>query len=201
MLRAMTLSRVLVAIAIFGAAVARAEEHVIPVYVAPTEADSAGDGALARWALDSWQRAAGGAFRLVPSPEKRALLRLYWVGGGRPGGFGEMRPIFVDGRSGAAVFVNTDMDALGPEIANRARADRLYRDTIVYLTCVHEIGHGLGEEHTAEYADIMYSFRYGGDIPGYFARYRRRLQTRADFARNDAFSDGDLAQLKRLHFR
>ncbi len=190
--------RLWLVLALLAPSLARAEPHPIPIYLAPAEAN---DLALARSAFDSWQRAAGDALRFVPAPEKSALLRLYWVGHGRAGGFGEMKPIEVNGRSGAAVFVNTEMELLGPEISGRARTDRLYRDSIVYLTCVHEIGHGLGVEHTAEYADIMYSFQYGGDIPAYFARYRQRLQSRADIARTDAFSDGDLAQLRTLHFR
>jgi hypothetical protein len=112
-----------------------------------------------------------------------------------------MQQIVVGKKIGAALSINIDMDALGPEIAARARADRLYRNTIVYLTCVHEIGHGLGMQHTDDYQDIMYSFQYGGDIPAYFERYRERLHKGADVAKNDAFSDGDLNQLHHLHFR
>ena len=171
----------------------------IPIYIAPP--DDPTDLALARWAFDSWQRAAGNGITFVRVPEKQALLRMYWTGNGKPGGFGEMTPIDAGGRLGAAVYVNTEMELLGSDIAGRAARDRLYRDTIVYLTCVHELGHALGLQHTAAFADIMYSFQYGGDIPGYFARYRDRLKARADIAVTDSFSDGDLAQVKTLHFR
>ena len=46
--------------------------------------------------------------------------------------------------------------------------DKLLRDAIVYLTCLHETGHALGLQHTDAFADIMYSFQYGGDIDGIF---------------------------------
>jgi hypothetical protein len=176
-----------------------AEGRAIPIYIAPPV--DAADLQLARWAFDSWQRAAGDSFHFVPAPEKSALLRIYWVGHGRQGGFGEMKPINVGGRAGAAMYVNTEMELYGPDISDRANTDKLYRDTIVYLTCVHELGHGLGLQHTAEFADIMYSFQYGGDIPAYFGRYRNRLATRGDIARTDSFSDGDLAQVRLLRAR
>jgi hypothetical protein len=37
----------------------------------------------------------------------------------------------------------------------------------------------------------MYSFQYGGDIPEYFARYRRKLHTREDIRKNSGLSDAD----------
>ena len=65
--------------------------------------------------------------------------------------------------------------------------DPLLRETIVYLTCLHESGHAFGLAHTHNFADIMYSFQYGGDIAAYFGRYRARLKTRADIAGIRAF--------------
>ena len=61
----------------------------------------------------------------------------------------------------------------------------------MYLTCLHESGHALGLEHTRSFADIMYSFQYGGDIPEYFGRYRRKLQTREDIRKNPGLSAAD----------
>jgi predicted Zn-dependent protease len=69
------------------------------------------------------------------------------------------------------------------------------RDTIVYLTCLHESGHALGLEHTAQFDDIMYSFQYGGDIPEYFGRYRRKLAKREDIRLNPGLSAADRAHL------
>jgi len=110
-----------------------------------------------------------------------------------------MRPIHVLGRRGAEVFVFTSMEALGPEIAAEARRDRLFRDTIVYLTCLHESGHGLGLEHTADYADIMYYFGHGGDIPEYFRRYRRKLKSRDDIPKHSGLSPADVDRVRRLY--
>ena len=115
------------------------------------------------------------------------------------GQYGEMRPMLVNGRRGAAVFVRPDTSALGPDIARMARADPLLRDTIVYLTCLHELGHALGLGHTAEYRDIMYFFGYGGDIPGFFTRYRNQLETRDDIADVSGLSDSDVRTLRMLY--
>jgi predicted Zn-dependent protease len=60
---------------------------------------------------------------------------------------------------------------------------------------LHESGHALGLPHTAEFADIMYSFQYGGDIPEYFGRYRRKLATKEDIRKNSGISSADRARL------
>ena len=156
------------------------------------------DRQLAQWALDGWQRAAGPAVRLTSAAEASARVRLYWAGP-RSGQYGEMRPLRVDGRIGAAVFIRPDTASLGPDIDALATSDPLFRDTIVYLTCVHELGHAFGLEHTADFRDIMYSFQYGGDIVEYFSRYRRRLKSRDDIARASALSDADLAKVRALY--
>lgn len=154
-----------------------------------------GDEQLAVWALGSWQRSSGNALTFVAAPEARAVLRVYWADP-MEGQYGEMRPIVVDGRRGAAVYIRPDVTALGEDVAQRARQDRLFRDTIVHLTCVHELGHALGLEHTSDYRDIMYSFVYGGDLVEYFARYRRQLTTREDMARVSSQSAADIGRVR-----
>src|SRR3954470_1166512 len=167
----------------------------VPYFVATGTAESGfrpADRQLALWAFAAWQRsipASGLRFELAP--EADALVRLYWAGP-QEGQYGEMRPLVVSGRRGAAVYIRPDMNALGPDIARRASADPLLRDSIVYLTCVHELGHALGLEHTDDFRDIMYFFGYGGDILEYFERYRRRLAGRADIARVHPFSAADI---------
>jgi hypothetical protein len=166
----------------------------------PADAHSrADDVELAMWALESWQRAAGGALTFVPSStEDDALVRLYWAAAAG-GQYGEIRPLVVDGKRGAAVYIRPDTTALGEEIATQARLDSLFRDTIVYLTCLHELGHALGLAHTAEFEDVMYFFGFGGDISEFFGRYRRSLGERTDIRRESGLSAGDLEQLERLY--
>jgi hypothetical protein len=107
----------------------------------------ANDPELAQWALEAWQSATSGkvSFERAPAAEK-AHIRIYWAGG-NSGLYGEARPIVVEGVRGAEVYV------LPPA---ETPADPLLRETIVYLTCLHETGHALGLSHTAAFADIMY---------------------------------------------
>jgi len=156
------------------------------------------DTELATWALRAWENAVGGVLRFELAAEDDALVRVHWVAPNF-GMYGEMRPLLVRGRRGAAVYIRPDTNALGDEIARMAKADPLLRETIVYLTCVHELGHALGLEHTAAYADIMYFFGFGGDIPGFFTRYRKQLMSRADIARFPGISGDDVKRVQALY--
>jgi hypothetical protein len=156
------------------------------------------DRQLAVWALQAWERSANGALRFESASEAAALVRVHWVPAGA-GQYGEMRSLVVNGRRGAAVYVRPDTDALGPDIGQLAREDPVFRDTIVYLTCLHELGHALGLGHTAEYRDIMYFFGYGGDIPGFFKRYRAQLRSRDDIARVSGLSPDDVSRVRALY--
>jgi hypothetical protein len=156
------------------------------------------DRDLARWALGAWQHAIDGAVQFEPATEQTAQIRIRWVTA-NAGEYGETRPILVNGRRGAVVFIRPDTDALGPDIALLARADPLMRDTIVYLTCLHELGHAIGLSHTADPQDIMFFFGYGGDIPAFFSRYRRQLHARGDIARVAGLSATDIARARALY--
>jgi Matrixin len=131
------------------------------------------DRQLAGWALDAWQR----------SSQQR--LRFNAVGGL----YGEMRPLEVGGRRGAAVFIRP------AELPD----DPLLRDGIVYLTCLHELGHALGLDHTRDFRDIMYFFGYGGSSAEYFGRYRANLRVREDIATASGLSEGDVTRLRAIY--
>jgi hypothetical protein len=164
----------------------------------PKHGYQSSDRELAEWALESWATHAAGGFTVRRAGERDAVVRVYWPAPTEQL-FGEMRRLMVKGRRGAEVYVGTDMPALGPDLAARARRDPLWRDAIVYLTCVHEIGHALGLPHTRDFRDIMYFFGYGGDIVEYFARYRRQLNTRRDLRLVSPLSAADLQQLRTLY--
>jgi hypothetical protein len=157
-----------------------------------------GDRELAQWALDAWQKTAVPRLRFTAAREADALVRVYWAEA-NGGQYGEMRPLVLAGRRGAAVYIRPDVDALGEDIGRRARSDQLLRDTIVYLTCLHELGHALGMPHTSDFRDIMYSFGFGGDIVEYFDRYRRQLRSRDDILAVSGLSDADARRLRTMY--
>lgn len=141
-----------------------------------------GDPELGLWALEAWQRTSDGAIVLEKSAsEEHARLRIHWANG-TSNLYGETEPVIVDGKRGANVYV---LPSVAPG------GDPLLRETIVYLTCLHESGHAFGLSHTRNFADIMYSFQYGGDIAAYFGRYRKLLKTRADIPMHSGISDAD----------
>ena len=156
----------------------------------------AGDAELGRWALEAWQRESNGAIVFRPSPQQdQARIRIHWAGGASSL-YGETQRIQVNGKPGANIFVLPDIRELGSDIFAAGSNDPLLRETIVYLTCLHESGHALGLAHTRNFADIMYSFGYGGDIVEYFERYRRLLRTRTDIRAHSGISDSDRETLK-----
>jgi len=154
----------------------------------PESRCKAGDPELAQWAMEAWQAASGGELRLEKTADRaQARIRVYWATGA-DGLYGETRTIEVNGERGAEVYVL-------PAVVPAGENDELLRDAIVYLTCLHETGHALGLEHTANFEDIMYSFQYGGDIAEYFGRYRRQLTSRADIRKHPGMSAADRERL------
>jgi hypothetical protein len=162
--------------------------------IAQASGCSAGDPELAEWALHAWKRAAQPSLDFPAAPQVHARVRIYWASR-RNRLYGEAHPIMVDGKPGSAIYVNPDVSQLGSEIYAAAASDHLLRDAIVYLTCLHESGHALGLSHTGKFEDIMYSFGYGGDIPEYFARYRRLLSGRDDIRSHSGLSAYDRKRL------
>jgi len=158
-----------------------------------------GDRELAEMALAAWSRESGGRLKFVPAPQAaNAQVRVRWISAA-DGLYGETQRTTVNGKPGAIVNVSPSVAGLGEPLATMASKDRLLRDTIVYLTCVHETGHALGLQHTRNFEDIMYAFGYGGDIVEYFSRYRRNIKFRADIAKFSGVSPGDVMVLKSLY--
>lgn len=142
--------------------------------------------------MSAWQAASDGALQFERVDRRdRSDIRVLWAGVSR-GNYGEARGVMENGRRVVEVYVR-------PAIVPPQEKDQLLRDAIVYLTCLHESGHALGLPHTAEFDDIMYSFQYGGDITEYFARYRRKLRTRADISKNSGMSDADRKRFQELY--
>ena len=157
------------------------------------------DRDLAKMALDAWARESGGKLKFVPANTRdTALVDVRWVGA-NGGLFGETQRVPVRGKTVAVVNVMPEVVQLGEPLSTRAAEDKLLRDTIVYLTCVHELGHAVGLSHTRKFEDIMYSFQFGGDLVEYFMRYRRMLQSRGDISKHSGLSPNDTQTLRDLY--
>lgn len=167
-----------------------AAQGAVPFWIEPCTNPKTGcvpgDEDLARWALEAWQHASGGKLNFAETARReQALVRFVWAAP-EAGLYGETMPFTLGGHRGAQVNIR---------IVDPPKRDPLLRDTIVYLTCLHESGHALGLPHTSNFADIMYNFQFGGDIDEYFGRYRRRLKTREDIHRNAGLSAADRREL------
>jgi hypothetical protein len=157
------------------------------------------DRDLAKLALAAWSRESAGKLKFTEAKARDgALIRVRWISTNE-GLFGETQAVLVNGKAGAVVNVMPQVSVQGEPLAGRAAKDPLLRDTIVYLTCVHELGHAVGLSHTNKFEDIMYFFGYGGDIVDYFMRYRNKLQTRADISKFSGLSSADTQVLRTLY--
>jgi Matrixin len=173
----------------------------IPYFIAPGLLELGyrpQDAQLAEWALAAWSRATDGVLCFYPAEGTKALLRIYWSPV-RDGLYGQMQAIPVDKRRGGEVYVRPRLDELESkfrDVAERAEGDPIFRDAVVYLTLVHEIGHVLGLVHSPEMNDAMY---YGGDPLGYFTNYRSQIRKRTDIMRFPGLSATDLRRVRRMY--
>jgi hypothetical protein len=143
----------------------------------PESGCHAGDPDLAQWAMEAWQAASGGKLKVERTADAAsAQIRFHWLTA-REALYGETR--------GGDIYVRP------------APGDGLLRESIVYLTCLHESGHALGLPHTAQFDDIMYNFQYGGDIDEYFGRYVRLLKSRNDIRKHSGMSPADQRELQK----
>src|SRR5262249_13773884 len=131
----------------------------------------AGDDNLVERAMRTWSKASDGHLTLQRTlASLDAGIRVYFNGAG--GNYGETRP-HVD-QAGL-------LDAADVAIAADVPfADPMTKQIIAYLTALHELGHAIGLEHTTNFIDIMYLFRYPDDGPRYFGNYRVKLKTADD---------------------
>ena len=145
--------------------------------------------------MQAWQATSDGKLHLEKTDRMtQANIRVHWADA-EMGKYGETRAFDTGGMRGAEVYVLPELRGMGPYILAAGSQDPLFRDTIVYLTCLHETGHALGLSHTADFADIMYFFGYDkGDVREYFGRYRRKLRDRADIVKNSGISPQDRAR-------
>jgi hypothetical protein len=173
----------------------------IPYFIAPGLEELGyrdSDAELAEWALTAWSRATDGVLCFYPAEGTKALLRIYWSPL-KDGLYGLMQAIPVDKKRGGEVFVRPQLDELEHrfrEVTELAEQDAVFRDVVVYLTLLHEIGHVLGLVHSPEPADAMY---YGGDALAYFQNYRSQIQTRRDIFRLPGLSPTDLRRLRKMY--
>jgi len=157
------------------------------------------DRELAKLALDAWSRESGGQLKFSEAKAvESALIRFRWISPNE-GLYGETQRVQVNGKPGAIVYVMPQVVVQGEPLASRAVQDNLLRETIVYLTCVHELGHAVGLPHTRRFQDIMYFFGYGGNIVDYFMRYRSKLQSRSDIGKYSGLSESDIEALRKVY--
>ncbi|MEO7599741.1 MAG: hypothetical protein ABIV50_12460 [Opitutus sp.] len=157
---------------------------------------------LADWAMQAWAEGSSGLLRIQKvDTADEAEIRFRWVNPQRRGLYGQSYTTNRDGKRISEVVINPSIESLGPDMSGAVAKDPLYGEVVLFLTCVHEAGHALGPAHTREFADIMYSFEFGGDFVAYFQRYRIKLKSRADIQRFTPLASGDIRQIKDLMSR
>jgi len=62
-----------------------------------------------------------------------------------------------------------------------------------------QAGNPQGLVHTAAFADIMYSFQWGGDFVAYFMRFRDQLTDWEGIRSANPFSEGDRSAFAALY--
>ena len=169
-----------------------APRSMIRVWIDRRNLPPQGDQLVER-AMRTWTTPAKGGFTLQRTfLADEAGIKIYFNGAG--GNYGETLP-HVDAR-GLITAAEVNIAADAP-----LEVDALTRGIIVYLTALHELGHALGLQHTANFSDIMYLFRRPGDGERYFGNYRSLLKTADDVGSVNAtgLSPADVDVLRSLY--
>ena len=169
-----------------------AKASAIPGWIDPEQTPPNGE-TLVEKAMKTWTVAADGRFTLVKAWESTAPVRLHFMSADYRYGVTAPR---VNPQTGFIVKAEV-------AVASDAGRDPLERQIIVYLTALHEIGHALGMEHTADITTIMYLFREPGDGEKFFGAYRRKLKSADDIGSANAtgLSADDVITLRALYDR
>ena len=164
---------------------------VVEVWISTQDQPPSGDRLVER-AMQTWTKASDGRLTLQRTLVRTdADIQVFFNQSG--GNYGETRP-HVDPATGL-------IDRADVAIAADVPFEPLTRQIVAYLTALHELGHAIGLEHTANFSDIMYLFRRPDDGPRYFGNYRALLRSADDIggAKATGLSADDVKALRDLY--